>query len=308
MPPTKEEIEASLATLTLELDNAIDDTAAILLTTIRKLERRILNAFKELKTTEAGRLLGVQVNLKQAQEVHRQLVQYFEESYKEGVKSIKGFDAVAKAIKDNWLDVDNAIEYTGLDRQMMLTLKKQKVAEFVEYGNAARERIAGAMYDHVVGHGEFSELVSEMRSVLGTGLDKRGNNMARYSELWANDSIMNFHQAVSNDKARSSDLRSFLYYGNIMKTSRPFCIDRAGKVFSRQKIDGWNDMPWKGKRGPAFIYRGGWNCRHHWMPIKPEWLPDGELEVGDFFEENDMDIPRGTTLPDTKKSGIKTKK
>jgi len=308
MPPTKDEIEEKAQALTRELDQAIEDTRGVLLKTIERLEARILVAFKALKTTPAGRLVGPQVDLKQAQEIHKQLIQYFEDSYKEGVKSIEGFSTAAQAIKDNWLDVDNAIEFTGLDKQMMKVLEKQKVAEFIEYGNAARERIAGAMYDHVVGHGEFNELVSEMRGILGTGLDKRGNNMARYAELWSNDAIMNFHQAVSHEKARTADLRSYMYYGNIMKTSRPFCIDRAGKVFSRQKIESWNDMPWKGKRGPAFVYRGGWNCRHHWIPVKPEWLPEGEIPVGDYFEENNQEIPRGTTLPDTKKSGIKTKK
>jgi len=308
MPPTIKEIEERAESLTRELDRAIEDTQGILAKTIESLEARILVAFKELKTTPAGTLIGPKVNLKQAQEIHKQLIKHFEDSYKEGVKSLNGFDKVARAIQNNWLDVDNAIEFTGIDKQMMRTLKNQKVAEFIEFGNAARERIAGAMYDHVVGHAPYSELVDEMRSVLGTGLDKRGNNMARYADLWSNDSIMNFHQAVSTDKGNSADLRSYLYYGNIMKTSRPFCIDRAGKVFSRHKINSWNDMSWKGKRGPAMVYRGGWNCRHHWMPVNPEWIEDGEIERQDYFDEEGIEIARGTTLPDKQKSGTRPKK
>jgi hypothetical protein len=300
MPPTEDDLNELSAAFLLSLNNAIDDAQAVILKSIRRLEKRIITAFKDLKTSDKGQLLSPRVNLKQAQKIHQDLIEYFEESYNVGVKSIKGFDEIAQAIKDTWLDVDDAIDYTGIDTTIMDALADQKLAEFMRFGDNAREKIAGAMYDHVAAAGEFADLVTAMRAILGTGKDKRGNTMARYAELWANDAIMNFQQAVHVLKAQEAGLRSYLYYGNIIKTTRPFCIDRAGHVFSKKTIESWNDLSWQGKRGPPLIYRGGWNCRHHFRPVKQEWLPKGGIPVADYFVEHGIEIERGTTLPKKK--------
>jgi hypothetical protein len=288
------------------LDAAIGNAQTVVGRSIKRLEQRIMSSMKALETSKNGELVGPRVNLKQAQKVHQDLAKYFEEMYGTGLhQAMDGFDEVAKAIKDNWPDLDDAIEFTGVDYTVMDTLKKQSLEEFRRFGDGAREQIATAMYDHVVANGTFGGLVAEMAAVLGTGLDKRGNNMARYAKLWANDAIMNFHQAVTMNKANQAGLKSFLYVGNIMRTSRPFCIDRAGKVFTKKEIESWNDMWWDGKRGPAMTYRGGWNCRHHWTPIKKEWLPKGSTRVGDYFKENKIEVKRGTTIPEKPKRSRK---
>lgn len=280
------------------LDTAIGSAQEELKRSIRRLEQRIMADFKKLQTGPDGRLVGPKVNLKQAQAVHKDLIKRFEESYDTGVRrAVKGFNEVAQAIQESWPDLESSMQYTGADRTMMDTLANQAVVEFEQYGAQAQERIARAMYDQVVAGGQFSELVAEMAAILGTGVDKRGNSMARYAELWANDGIMNFHQAVTLNKAKEAGLTMFLYYGNIIKTSRPFCIDRAGKIFTLKEIESWNELSWQGKSGPPLTYRGGWNCRHHWHPIKKEWIPDGSIQVGDYFEEAGITIARGNTVP-----------
>jgi len=30
--------------------------------------------------------------------------------------------------------------------------------------------------------------------------------------------------------------------------------------------------------GDPFIVRGGYNCRHHWQPVDPEWFNDSEID------------------------------
>jgi len=180
---------------------------------------------------------------------------------------------------------------------MMETLAAQAVAEFERFGAQAQESIASAMYNHVAARGQYSDLVAEMSAILGTGVDVRGNSMARYADLWANDGIMNFHQSVTLKKAGDAGLTTFLYYGNVIRTSRSFCIDRAGKVYSREQIESWDGISWRGKSGPPLTYRGGWNCRHHWHPIKKEWVPEGSIKTGDYYTERGIDVARGTTVP-----------
>jgi len=265
---------------------------------ITRLERRIVDGFKELSTNGKGLLVGPRVNLKQAQKMHKDLVNIFEEEYGKGARrAVNGFNDVEAQIKANFKSLDVAAEFTGVDRDIIKTLESQALLEFEQFGRAAQEKIATAMYDAVVAKGGWADLVATMNGVLQGGTAANGLSLAAYSTTWANDAIMNFHQQVALKKASDAGLTMFLYYGNIIGTSRPFCIDRAGKVFSRQEIDSWNDLSWAGKRGPAMTYRGGWNCRHHWQPVKKDWLPEGGIEIADYFEEKGIAVKRGTTIP-----------
>ncbi|KKN34702.1 hypothetical protein LCGC14_0790840, partial [marine sediment metagenome] len=280
------------------LGSAVSNAQAQLKLSLKNLEGRIMADMATLKTSAAGTLIGPRVNLKQAQALHNKLATQFEEAYGAGVRrAVKGFNTVADEIVASWPDLNEAIQFTGVDKTMMDTLAKQAVAEFERFGAAAQEEIASAMYDQVVARAPFSDLVAKMGAILGTGVDATGRSMGRYADLWANDAIMNFHQSVTLKKAADAGLTTFLYYGNVIQTSRQFCIDRAGKVYSRKQIDSWNATSWQGKSGPPLMYRGGWNCRHHWHPIKEEWIPDGSIQPGDFFAEKGIAVVRGNTIP-----------
>jgi hypothetical protein len=146
------------------------------------------------------------------------------------------------------------------------------------------------MYNQVIGNGTFSELVNSIQGALmGSTVDGvPGSSLLKYAKLYANDMIMNFHQEVNMMKAEKLEMKYFLYIGDIMETTRDFCKERAGMYFSKKEIESWK-FPWAGKRGPALVYRGGWNCRHHWQAIRPEWLDikKGEsLDIGDWDLEN----------------------
>lgn len=47
---------------------------------------------------------------------------------------------------------------------------------------------------------------------------------------------MTFYQTIHNQKAEEVGLTNYLYFGNIVKDSRSFCIARAGKVFAKKAI------------------------------------------------------------------------
>lgn len=71
-------------------------------------------------------------------------------------------------------------------------------------------------------------------------------------------------------------LKYAIYSGTLMETSRPFCVARANKVFSRPEIKSWQDLTFAGK--PKFGYDpfvdcGGFQCRHHLS-----WVSDGVAE------------------------------
>lgn len=277
------------------LASAIGNSQEMLAQSIKRLEQRIMLSMKEMTVNNRGHLVGPRVNLKQAQQMHKELVNIFEEEYGKGVRrAINGFNAVAEEIVRNFKSLDVAATFTRVDKDMIATLKNQALGEYEQFGLAAQEKIAATMYDTVVAKGSWAELASTVGGILAGGKDARGLSLAAYSNTWANDAVMNFQQQVHLKKARDAGLVMFLYYGNIIGQSRPFCIDRAGKVYSQKVIEGWSTLTWQGKSGPPLTHRGGYNCRHHWQPVKKDWVPEGAIEVGDYFDETGKKIVRGT--------------
>jgi len=283
------------------LNSMADNHQARLKASIRKLEQRIVDQARQLKLGGAGELLSPRVNLKLAQSIHGQLGQLFEEEYGKGVRrNLAGFNQVAEGIIKGYRNLDVAMEFTGVDAKIMDVLREQDLQQFAQFGAQAQERIAQTLYDSVVAAAPFSALEETIRGVLSGGVDARGRSLAAYAGQHAQDALMNFQQAVHVKKGRDAGLKSWLYYGNIITTTRPFCIDRAGKVFTDQEIKVWDDMVWVGKSGPPMTHRGGYNCRHHWVAVKKGWLPEG-YQPGDALTEQGISVKRGTTLKGVQK-------
>ena len=64
-----------------------------------------------------------------------------------------------------------------------------------------------------------------------------------------------------------------VYSGTLEKDSRPFCIARVNKVFSRPEIKNWETLQFQGKPKigyDPFTDCGGFNCRHHLSWVSDE--------------------------------------
>lgn len=103
--------------------------------------------------------------------------------------------------------------------------------------------------------------------------DRAGNNLRRYASQIAHDSVMQFHGQFTVAKAKEAGLTHYRYTGTLVRDSRPFCKSMLNRVLTEQEIrDIWNTQSWAGKStGDPFIVRGGYRCRHTWIPTDPEW-------------------------------------
>jgi len=84
---------------------------------------------------------------------------------------------------------------------------------------------------------------------------------------------MQVHGQFTVKKAKESGLNHFTYTGTLVRDSRPFCVNMVGRTLTEKQIrDRWNSQSWKGKSsGDPFIVRGGYRCRHTWIPTNPDW-------------------------------------
>lgn len=95
-------------------------------------------------------------------------------------------------------------------------------------------------------------------------------------ERAAHDAFQIFDRTTQNNLGTTLELGFALYSGTIMSETRDFCEKRAGKIYSRKVIDGWNDDSWDGKMKDVDVKEacGGYNCRHHLS-----WLSEQMVEL-----------------------------
>ena len=118
---------------------------------------------------------------------------------------------------------------------------------------------------------EIEEAVRKLHTQYAS--DRAGNNLRRYASQIAHDSVMQFHGQFTVAKAKEPGLTHDRYTGTLVRDSRPFCRDMLNKTLTENEIrDIWNNQGWQGKStGDPFIVRGGYRCRHTWIPTNPDW-------------------------------------
>jgi hypothetical protein len=122
------------------------------------------------------------------------------------------------------------------------------------------------------------------------GRDRAGENMKRYAGQLLNDSLRDFDATLNFNKSKDAGLTYVKYYGDIIPTTRLICRNLVNGVYNRRKgglftIDEvrrlWNSTSWGGKKsGNPLVVRGGYNCRHQWSYVNPDWYDSkGELII-----------------------------
>ena len=120
--------------------------------------------------------------------------------------------------------------------------------------------------------------------------DRAGENMKRYAGQILNDSLRDFDATLNLNKSKDAGLTFVKYYGDVIPTTRDHCRNIINGVYNKRKsglftIDEvnslWNTRGWKGKKsGNPLIVRGGYNCRHQWSYVNPDWYDNnGELII-----------------------------
>lgn len=250
-----------------------------------KLQKDIINQLRILKTTRGGKLEGIRVNLKNAQKIHRRVEELFAQDFSKEMKDVvRDFRRVNTSIARSYSYLDEATEFTDVDLTAMRVLRDGVYQDYVAVSGRKKQQIIQSVYDLVVGGGDFDDVVTAVAAAI-TGTNRAGavgRNLLAEARTLARDSIMQYHQEVNNLVAEEIGIKHFLYVGDIMATTRDFCRRRVGRVYTRGQIDSWT-FKWAGKSGPAYTHRGGYNCRHHWQGVRPEWLKGKKkLSVADW--------------------------
>ena len=161
---------------------------------------------------------------------------------------------------------------TGRSTAEMITTLKGKINGIYQSSDNAE---AQELVDFIANNPEKTEQVNTAVSRLQTiyGSDRLGDNFQRYAGQLVQDSIMGFDGQFAKYRADELGLTSYKYTGTTVRDSRDFCRRNVGMVFTTEEIDKIWSGSWTGKSsGNPFVVRGGYNCRHHWQPLNPDWV------------------------------------
>lgn len=86
------------------------------------------------------------------------------------------------------------------------------------------------------------------------------------------EAVMEFDGGWTFHKAKTAGINKFQYEGGLIDSSREWCREHQGKTYTEAQIrEIWANSSWSGKKpGNPFIVRGGYKCRHFWMPVNEE--------------------------------------
>ena len=116
-----------------------------------------------------------------------------------------------------------------------------------------------------------AEDLSKLAAQIKSKLPKTVNTSASLAVLMSTvvDKVVgSFDGAFAKARATRLGIEKFTYSGSIIESSRPFCMEMLGEELTIDEIQSiWSSRSWAGKEpGDAFVVRGGYNCRHYWMP------------------------------------------
>ena len=104
------------------------------------------------------------------------------------------------------------------------------------------------------------------------------------------EELRDFDATLNFNKSQDAGLTFVKYYGDVIPTTRDHCRNIINGVYNKRKsglftVDEvnalWTSRSWKGKKsGNPLIVRGGYNCRHQWSYVNPDWYDSkGELII-----------------------------
>ena len=248
-PKLQQAIEDLYLTKVQTFINDYDKIAGTIVATYGKLP--IPNEFKQI--TEAD-LVTIQQLKKIAFSQFQNLATEFSNTLAQEVYQStlvgKPFADVVQTIRD---------KINGIYQQAD-TRKQKELVDFVQ-----AQRIAGKTNTE-----DFKTAVDELKQSYGSTVT--GANLAVYSSQIVQDALMGFDGQFAKFRADELGLTSYVYFGSIIRDSRDFCVEHANKIFTEEEARQLWQNDWQGKSGSdPFIDRGGYNCRHHWQPVDPEW-------------------------------------
>lgn len=169
--------------------------------------------------------------------------------------TVRGLDQMVRAISQ-LRQVAEIAAFTTKDATRIAALKELARLNLLAQGDEVGIAVWRSVLQGVYTSRPVADILDDLSIVLDRELSEVGT-------LY-DTSVSIFGRQLEVLKSDGDPNELLLYAGPIDAKTRPFCWERVGKVYRRRDIQDWDNgnMP-----GPPELVAGGWNCRHHLVPL-----------------------------------------
>ena len=233
----------------------------------RRLLLTIDKVFQEYKQKQSEQIISIIVG--GAMEILDFNTNYF--SIMDGKAKLKKITPAVKDTLKVWLGIkgDRAEPNGYLDK-------------LVESGEA-RNMIKNSALKMVIGQQGFQSAKKEMLKIIA-GDEENLGALRKYHRNFTYDLFSQVDRAVGNQIGDYLGHRYAIYAGDIIKTSRQFCIDHCGNVYHKSEIEKFNPKVAKQPNYNPFTDLGGYGCRHQLRWISYAMARRLRPEITELFE------------------------
>jgi hypothetical protein len=146
--------------------------------------------------------------------------------------------------------------------------------------------------------------IEELREALRQQIIPSGAStlLTRHAATYADTALATYNASYLQEASQALGIEYYRYDGSVIKSTRPFCRNFVNQYFSKKEIErmGEGQQPYGGgsltqaelegriagtNAQTILTLRGGWNCRHRFIPTPKTQVPKAVLERnGDKLE------------------------
>jgi hypothetical protein len=125
--------------------------------------------------------------------------------------------------------------------------------------------------------GQFSGFINQTKEYI-VGTPEVESRAMSYTRTFIKDTLYTYSRTYQQAVTADLGLQYYMYSGGVMDTTRDFCEERAGNIYSKKEVESWAELEWKGKKkgtteSSIFHFAGGWNCGHQIIPVSDFIVP-----------------------------------
>lgn len=229
----------------------------------RQIRKGMMNGFPDVmkETVRASRALGDMNLMYYSTLVESDRLDEIRDKTKKIVDKRLGLDEDGKLKKDGF--VDKTIKDTKVQKEFIKEVKRI-----------------------IDSNGDTQMLMNRLKTLILGGPERNGI-VHQYYNTFANNILNTIDRNNSNIFADELGLNHFYYGGGLIKSSRSFCLEKNGKIFTREQAEKWKSSPFiikmYGKKIGLYDpleEMGGYGCLH-----TPDWITE-ELAKGNTRDQN----------------------
>ena len=154
-----------------------------------------------------------------------------------------------------------------IEQKLLQEVIGNQIAMYGSLSVSTKALLSTAIVDSIINGGSKNDLINAIRNIL-TGTDAGGRPMAAHAATLSQDTLMEYYANANLLASEEAGIDKFEYAGTLIKGSRDWCISHQDKQYTKKEIEAFDSGSWAGKKsGSTMIHRGGYNCRHWWIPI-----------------------------------------